>query len=106
MLIVERALRDKAPIIVDIRRPGVILFRSALAGYDRGERGLAGTKGPNRVPVRDKHGAVGGALGGSGRRPVEAGAHGKSAAGRKPERIPLCAQPRGRRRPVDTPGVS
>jgi uncharacterized protein (UPF0303 family) len=32
MLMVERALRDKAPIIIDIRRPGVIMFRSALAG--------------------------------------------------------------------------
>ena len=31
-LMVERALRDKLPIIIDIRRPGVVLFRSALAG--------------------------------------------------------------------------
>jgi uncharacterized protein (UPF0303 family) len=29
---VQRALRDKAPVIIDIRRPGMILFRSALAG--------------------------------------------------------------------------
>jgi uncharacterized protein (UPF0303 family) len=31
-LMVERALRDGAAIIIDIRRPGVVLFRSALAG--------------------------------------------------------------------------
>jgi uncharacterized protein (UPF0303 family) len=31
-LMVERALRENAPIIIDIRRPGVVLFRSALAG--------------------------------------------------------------------------
>jgi uncharacterized protein (UPF0303 family) len=31
-LMVERALRQDAPIIIDIRRPGVVLFRSALAG--------------------------------------------------------------------------
>jgi uncharacterized protein (UPF0303 family) len=31
-LMVQRGLRDEAPIIIDIRRPGVILFRSALAG--------------------------------------------------------------------------
>jgi uncharacterized protein (UPF0303 family) len=31
-LMVERALREKASIIIDIRRPGVVLFRSALAG--------------------------------------------------------------------------
>jgi uncharacterized protein (UPF0303 family) len=31
-LMAERALRDTAPIIIDIRRPGVVLFRSALAG--------------------------------------------------------------------------
>ena len=32
VLMVERALRDELPIIIDIRRPGVVLFRSALAG--------------------------------------------------------------------------
>ena len=31
-LMVERALGDAAPIIIDIRRPGVVLFRSAQAG--------------------------------------------------------------------------
>jgi uncharacterized protein (UPF0303 family) len=31
-LMVERALRENAPIIIDIRRPGLVLFRSALAG--------------------------------------------------------------------------
>jgi uncharacterized protein (UPF0303 family) len=31
-LMVERALRESAPIIVDIRRPSMVLFRSALAG--------------------------------------------------------------------------
>ena len=31
-LMVERAIRENAPIIIDIRRPGMILFRSALAG--------------------------------------------------------------------------
>ena len=31
-LMVERAFREDAPIIIDIRRPGVVLFRSALAG--------------------------------------------------------------------------
>lgn len=31
-LMVERGLREKLPVIIDIRRPGVILFRSALAG--------------------------------------------------------------------------
>ena len=31
-LMVERALREHAPIIIDIRRPSVVLFRSALAG--------------------------------------------------------------------------
>jgi uncharacterized protein (UPF0303 family) len=31
-LMVERALRDNAHIIIDIRRPGMVLFRSALAG--------------------------------------------------------------------------
>ena len=31
-LMVERALRDDAPIIIDIQRPGLVLFRSALAG--------------------------------------------------------------------------
>jgi uncharacterized protein (UPF0303 family) len=29
---VERALGQDAPIIIDIRRPGVVLFRAALAG--------------------------------------------------------------------------
>jgi uncharacterized protein (UPF0303 family) len=31
-LMVERALREDAPIIIDIRRPSMVLFRSALAG--------------------------------------------------------------------------
>ena len=31
-LMVERALRESAAIIVDIRRPSMVLFRSALAG--------------------------------------------------------------------------
>jgi uncharacterized protein (UPF0303 family) len=31
-LMVERALRENAPIIIDIRRPSMVLFRSALAG--------------------------------------------------------------------------
>jgi uncharacterized protein (UPF0303 family) len=31
-LMVELALRDDAAIIIDIRRPGLVLFRSALAG--------------------------------------------------------------------------
>ncbi len=31
-LMVERALREHAPIIIDIRRPSMVLFRSALAG--------------------------------------------------------------------------
>jgi uncharacterized protein (UPF0303 family) len=31
-LMVEHALRESAPIIVDIRRPSMVLFRSALAG--------------------------------------------------------------------------
>jgi uncharacterized protein (UPF0303 family) len=31
-LMVERALRDNAPVIIDIRRPSMVLFRSALAG--------------------------------------------------------------------------
>jgi uncharacterized protein (UPF0303 family) len=31
-LMVERALREKAAVIIDIRRPGLVLFRSALAG--------------------------------------------------------------------------
>jgi len=31
-LMVQRGLHDKVPIIIDIRRPGVILFRSAVAG--------------------------------------------------------------------------
>jgi uncharacterized protein (UPF0303 family) len=31
-LMVERALRESAPIILDIRRPSMVLFRSALAG--------------------------------------------------------------------------
>jgi uncharacterized protein (UPF0303 family) len=31
-LMVEHALREDAPIIIDIRRPGLVLFRSALAG--------------------------------------------------------------------------
>lgn len=29
---VERALREQAAVIIDIRRPGLVLFRSALAG--------------------------------------------------------------------------
>ena len=29
---VERALRDRLSVIIDIRRPGVVLFRAALAG--------------------------------------------------------------------------
>ena len=29
---VERALRDRLPVIIDIRRPGVVLFRAALTG--------------------------------------------------------------------------
>ena len=32
VLMVERALREDAAVIIDIRRPGLILFRSALAG--------------------------------------------------------------------------
>lgn len=32
VLMVERALTQGAPVILDIRRPGVVLFRSALAG--------------------------------------------------------------------------
>ena len=31
-LMVERGLRENAPIIIDIRRPSMVLFRSALAG--------------------------------------------------------------------------
>jgi uncharacterized protein (UPF0303 family) len=31
-LMVERALREHAAVIIDIRRPGLVLFRSALAG--------------------------------------------------------------------------
>src|SRR3954453_2781728 len=31
-LMVERALREQASVIIDIRRPGVVLFRAALAG--------------------------------------------------------------------------
>jgi uncharacterized protein (UPF0303 family) len=31
-LMVERALRENAPIIIDIRKPSMVLFRSALAG--------------------------------------------------------------------------
>jgi len=31
-LMVERALLQEAPVIIDIRRPGLILFRSALTG--------------------------------------------------------------------------
>jgi uncharacterized protein (UPF0303 family) len=31
-LMVERALRENAPVIIDIRRPSMVLFRSALAG--------------------------------------------------------------------------
>jgi uncharacterized protein (UPF0303 family) len=31
-LMVERALREDAPIIIDIRRPSMVLFRSALTG--------------------------------------------------------------------------
>ena len=31
-LMAERALRENAPIIIDIRRPSMVLFRSALAG--------------------------------------------------------------------------
>jgi uncharacterized protein (UPF0303 family) len=31
-LMVERALRENAPVIIDIRRPTMVLFRSALAG--------------------------------------------------------------------------
>ncbi len=31
-LMAERAIRENAPIIIDIRRPGLVLFRSALAG--------------------------------------------------------------------------
>ena len=30
--IVEHALRDRLSVIIDIRRPGVVLFRAALAG--------------------------------------------------------------------------
>lgn len=29
---VERALREEAPVIIDISRPGLVLFRAALAG--------------------------------------------------------------------------
>ncbi|MET0693792.1 MAG: heme-degrading domain-containing protein [Propionibacteriaceae bacterium] len=31
-LMVERALREQAPVIIDISRPRMVLFRSALAG--------------------------------------------------------------------------
>jgi uncharacterized protein (UPF0303 family) len=29
---VERAMRDELPVILDVRRPGVVLFRAAMAG--------------------------------------------------------------------------
>jgi uncharacterized protein (UPF0303 family) len=32
MLMVERAVRQQAPVIIDIRRPRLVLFRAALAG--------------------------------------------------------------------------
>ena len=31
-IMVERALRDGSPVIVDIRRPSLVLFRAAMAG--------------------------------------------------------------------------
>jgi uncharacterized protein (UPF0303 family) len=31
-LMVDRALRERAPVIIDIRRPGLVLFRAALSG--------------------------------------------------------------------------
>jgi uncharacterized protein (UPF0303 family) len=31
-LMVERALRDGSPVIIDIRRPSLVLFRAAMAG--------------------------------------------------------------------------
>jgi len=48
-LMVEGALRDKLPIIIDTRRPGVVLFRSALAGV------TCGYCGPTTTPSSTIH---------------------------------------------------